>query len=244
MGDEELQKQELEKKEKEEKERAEMEEMERAKQLAEEQRQKETMEEMNKSVKLILLGDSAVGKTKLVERYLQQQYCPQHESTHALTWFRHEWEGKDGKKTQIDLWDTAGQERFNKMHASYYDGAHAAILVFDVLRKPTYKNLPNWLQELRDMRPEIPVVVAANKIDQDPEVKQRQFAFATKNELELLYVSAADGTNVVDLFELAIQNAINHKEKASAEEFKNAQDLKDHHLVEEVQALLRSSAAD
>lgn len=235
MGDEDLQKQELEKKEKEK-------ELEREKQLAEEQKQKETMEEMNKSVKLILLGDSAVGKTKLVERYLQQQYCPQHESTHALTWFRHEWEGKDGKKTQIDLWDTAGQERFNKMHASYYDGAHSAIIVFDVLRKPTYKNLSNWLQELRDMRPDIPVVVAANKIDQDPDVKQRQFAFATKNDLELLYVSAADGTNVVDLFEQAIQNAINHKEKSSAQEFKDAKDLKDHHLVEEVQALLRSSA--
>eukprot|EP00756_Hemistasia_phaeocysticola_P018977 Hpha_TRINITY_DN15629_c3_g1::TRINITY_DN15629_c3_g1_i1::g.99611::m.99611/K07931/RABL2; Rab-like protein 2 len=196
-----------------------------------------------KPVKLILLGDSAVGKTKLVERYLQQQYCPQHESTHALTWFRHEWEGKDGKTTVVDLWDTAGQERFNKMHASYYDGAHSAILVFDVLRKPTYKNLATWLQELRAMRPDIPVVVAANKIDMDPSAKEKQFAFATKNELDLLYVSAQDGTNVVDLFELAIQNAIDYREKFSNTQFKSHQELDDHHIIEEVQTLLRDSAA-
>eukprot|EP01065_Artemidia_motanka_P013681 TRINITY_DN1765_c9_g1_i1.p1 TRINITY_DN1765_c9_g1~~TRINITY_DN1765_c9_g1_i1.p1 ORF type:complete len:246 (+),score=86.78 TRINITY_DN1765_c9_g1_i1:86-739(+) len=204
---------------------------------AEAKQEEEAKADGPRPVKLILLGDSAVGKTKLVERYLQGQFCPQHDSTHALTWFRHAWEGKDGKQHLIDLWDTAGQERFNKMHASYYDGAHSAILCFDVLRKPTYKALTNWLAELRQMRPDIPVVVAANKVDMDPSAKDKQFAFASKNDLELLYVSAADGTNVVDLFELAIQNAVDYQAKFHSQKLDQL-DL--HHMVQEAQDLLRA----
>ncbi|NXT57870.1 RBL2B protein, partial [Pluvianellus socialis] len=64
-----------------------------------------------------------------------------------------------------DFWDTAGQERFQSMHASYYHKAHACIMVFDVQRKVTYRNLNSWYKELREFRPEIPCVVVANKID-------------------------------------------------------------------------------
>merc|ERR1719324_1743254 len=96
-------------------------------------------------VKVILLGDSAVGKSKLVERFLMDGYQPQQLSTYALTLFRHEAKlpvGPDGELAEvaIDFWDTAGQERFNSMHPSYYFKAHACILVFDVGRKSTYKN--------------------------------------------------------------------------------------------------------
>merc|ERR1711988_1219321 len=81
-------------------------------------------------VKVILLGDSAVGKSKLVERFLMDGYQPQQLSTYALTLFRHNTElavGPDGErqKIAIDFWDTAGQERFNSMHPSYYFKAHA-----------------------------------------------------------------------------------------------------------------------
>ena len=87
-------------------------------------------------VKVILLGDSAVGKSKLVERFLMDDYNPRQLSTYALTLFRKncEIEGID-KAVKVDFWDTAGQERFNKMHPSYYYKAHVCILVFDVTRK-------------------------------------------------------------------------------------------------------------
>ena len=65
----------------------------------------------------------------------------------------------------IDFWDTAGQERFSTMHPTYYHQAHACVLVFDVTRKITYKNLSNWYKELRQHRPDIPCVLVANKID-------------------------------------------------------------------------------
>ncbi|KAJ9461944.1 GTP-binding nuclear protein Ran [Diplonema papillatum] len=159
-------------------------------------------------VKVILLGDSAVGKSKLVERYLMGKFCPKMQSTHALTWFEHEAELGSGEKVLVNFWDTAGQERFNSMHDSYYHGAHAAVLVFDVQRKPTYKNLETWLNEMRRMRPEIPVLVAANKIDLDMNVTKKEFNFTKKHDLKLHYVSAATGVNVVEMFQSAIEAGV------------------------------------
>merc|ERR1711998_290650 len=70
-------------------------------------------------VKVILLGDSAVGKTKLVERFLMDGYQPQQMSTYALTLFNYEAE-IEGRKIPVDFWDTAGQERFQSLHPAYY----------------------------------------------------------------------------------------------------------------------------
>ena len=74
----------------------------------------------------VLLGDSAVGKSKLVERFLLKDYHPRQLSTYALTLFRYADE-VDGKQVKVDFWDTAGQERFDNMHPSYYS---AHMLVF------------------------------------------------------------------------------------------------------------------
>ncbi|KAK1327669.1 hypothetical protein QTO34_012958 [Cnephaeus nilssonii] len=165
------------------------------------------------NVKIICLGDSAVGKSNQ----------PQQLSTYALTLYKHT-ATVDGKTVLVDFWDTAGQERFQSMHASYYHKAHACIMVFDVQRKVTYKNLGTWYTELREFRPEIPCVVVANKIDADIKVTQKSFNFARKFSLPLYFVSAADGTNVVKLFNDAIRLAVSYKQ--------NSQDFMDEVLQE------------
>lgn len=86
----------------------------------------------------------------------------------------------------IDVWDTAGQEAFSKMHPSYYYRAHVCILVFDVTRKVTYSHLNDWYKELREYCPDIPVVLAANKIDVDYNVCLQFTAlicFGTQNNI-------------------------------------------------------------
>lgn len=168
-------------------------------------------EDVRKPVKLILLGDSAVGKSKLVERFLMQRYVPVQMSTYALTLFHYDFVTAQGAEVDIDVWDTAGQERFATMHPAYYHGAHACILVFDVTRKATYKNMEKWLAELRGFREHIPILVACNKVDTDPEVINKTFAFSEKNQCPLHYVSAASGMNVVALFEQAIQYAVGYQ---------------------------------
>ncbi|XP_074798916.1 rab-like protein 2B isoform X4 [Natator depressus] len=149
----------------------------------------QTKYDADENVKIICLGDSAVGKSKLMERFLLDGFRPQQLSTFALTLYKYT-TNVDGKNILVDFWDTAGQERFQSMHASYYHKAHACIMVFDVQRKVTYKNLNNWYKELREFRPEIPCIVVANKID------------------------AADGTNVVKLFSDAIKLAVAYKQNS------------------------------
>jgi Rab-like protein 2 len=159
-------------------------------------------------VKIICLGDSAVGKSKLVERYLLDKYKPQLHSTYAVTLFHHTTE-IDGRTVSVDLWDTAGQERFQSMHPSYYHGAHGCVLVFDVSRKVTYKNLTHWYEELRQSRPLIPCILVANKIDVDMNVTSKSFHFAKKHKLPFYFVSACDGTNVVRVTLVLITRLIN-----------------------------------
>jgi len=164
------------------------------------------------ALKIILLGDSACGKSKLVERFLLSDYQQRQLSTYALTLFRHN-STIEGKQVPIDFWDTAGQERFNSMHPAYYHMAHACIMCFDVTRKQTYKNLPDWYKELREYRPGIPVVMIANKIDVDLKVTQKEFGFPKKHNLEFFFCSASDGTNVVAAFEAAIGRAVEYSQK-------------------------------
>ncbi|KAH0617233.1 hypothetical protein JD844_029101 [Phrynosoma platyrhinos] len=154
----------------------------------------------DENVKIICLGDSAVGKSKLMERFLLDGFKPQQLSTYALTLYKYT-TTVDGKTVLVDFWDTAGQERFQSLHVSYYHKAHACIMVFDVQRKVTYKNLGNWYKELREFRPEIPCIVVANKIDADMKVTQKSFNFPRKFNLPFYFVSAADGTNVVKVGE-------------------------------------------
>ena len=166
-------------------------------------------------LKLILLGDSAVGKSKLVERFLCNNYIERQLSTYALTMYRHN-TVLDGQELKIDIWDTAGQECFNSLHPSYYYGAHACILVFDVTRKITYTNLRTWYTEMRRNCPHIPCILIANKIDVDMSVTKRSFAFSTQHQLPFYFVSAADGTNVVkvgtrQIFEEALHLAMAFK---------------------------------
>lgn len=158
------------------------------------------------TIKLILCGDSAVGKSKLgkdlfftkkfeifilylVERFLLDNYSKHTSSTYAITKYIQTINVDGIGLVEVDLWDTAGQERFQSLHPGFYHGAHAAILVFDVTRKQTYKNLSVWYNELRTNRPSIPVIVLANKIDENPKSTEIKFNFAKKNGLVMNYTS-------------------------------------------------------
>lgn len=171
--------------------------------------------ESEPDLKIIVCGDSAVGKSKMLERFLLDDYSNHTQSTYALTIFRHNHsdEDMDARNWAIDFWDTAGQEQFDRVHASYYFQANAAILAFDVTRKITYKNLERWFQEVRVHCPDIPVICVANKIDVQPDMAKKKFNFAEKHSLPFYFASASDGRNVVRVFREAIKLAIKNKEQ-------------------------------
>ncbi len=119
----------------------------------------------------------------------------------------------------VDIWDTAGQESFNELHPTYYYGAHVCILVFDANRKITYKNLQNWYKEMRDNCPHIPVMVIANKIDLDEKATGRRYKFIEDIGCEFNFVSAADGTNVVSVFQKALEMGLHYKQNPHEDDF-------------------------
>lgn len=163
-------------------------------------------------LKVIICGDSAVGKSKMMERFLNDEYCSRTNSTYALTLFRYNHEEPD-RFWAVDFWDTAGQEMFDTLHASYYFQANACILTFDVTRKITYKNLDKWFKEVKRHCPDIPIICVANKIDVDPSMAKKKFNFAVTNQLPFYFVSASDGTNIVKVFTEAIKLAIKNKQE-------------------------------
>ena len=164
-------------------------------------------------LKVIILGDAAVGKSKLVERFMIDDYNPRRLSTHALTIHRKDISiDNDGKSSiTVDFWDTAGQEKFNSMHPSYYYQAHVCLMVFDVTRKQTYLNLHRWYGELRQYCPNIPCILVANKVDVDYMVTRKNFKFPKEHNIPFYFVSSADGTNVVKVFEEAVCAGLGHK---------------------------------
>lgn len=184
-------------------------------------------------LKIILCGDSAVGKSKLVERFLLDDYSPRTLSTYALTLFRYQHteepseERSESRTWEIDFWDTAGQEQFDRLHASYYFQANACILAFDVTRKVTYKNLEVWYKEIRQHCPDIPIICVANKIDIEPAMAKKKFNFPSTHGLPFYFVSSSDGTNVVRVFKEAIALGIKNKEQPPDE------------VMAEIYALLR-----
>ena len=172
-----------------------------------------TEKEMGKpDLKLIIVGDTSCGKTKLVERFLLDSYEQRQLSTYALTMYRHK-TVINNKTYKIDIWDTAGQDQYKKLHSSYYFDADGCIMVFDVTRKSSYENLRHWYGKLREFCGKIPVILVANKIDLKPKIVTKKFKFASKYGIPLFFTSAADGTNAVRIFDEVLRMSIEYRKE-------------------------------
>jgi len=121
------------------------------------------------NVKLLLIGNSSVGKSSLLLRFSDKQWLPEDEASATIgVDFRvHKMEVK-GRKVKMSIWDTAGQERFRTITASYYRGAQGVILVYDVSSRESFEALPRWLEELENyVPPEVVKIVVGNKLDKE-----------------------------------------------------------------------------
>ncbi|XP_042006877.1 ras-related protein YPT3-like [Salvia splendens] len=115
--------------------------------------------------KLVLIGDSGVGKSNLLSRFTKNEFNLESKSTIGVE-FATKSLNIDGKVIKAQIWDTAGQERYRAITSAYYRGAVGALLVYDVTRRSTYENVLRWLNELRGHTdPNIVVMLIANKSD-------------------------------------------------------------------------------
>ncbi|TMS17245.1 Ras-related protein Rab-33B [Larimichthys crocea] len=117
--------------------------------------------------KIIVIGDSGVGKTCLTYRFCAGKFPEKTEATIGVD-FRERLVEIDGEKIKIQLWDTAGQERFRKsMVQHYYRNVHAVVFVYDVTNAASFRSLPAWIEECKQhaLGSEVPRILVGNKCD-------------------------------------------------------------------------------
>jgi small GTP-binding protein len=157
--------------------------------------------------KLVLLGETAVGKSSLVMRFVKRQYTGFLESTIGAA-FLTQSVCLDDATVRFEIWDTAGQERYQSLTPMYYRGAEAAIIVYDVTSHNTFTRAKNWVQELRRQGGGgtdcITIALAGNKADLAADLRQVDVAeaksYADLNCLLFAETSAKTGMNVDELF--------------------------------------------
>ena len=115
--------------------------------------------------KYIIIGDTGVGKSCILSQFLQNKFSPQYDVTVGVE-FGAKLIKINGEPIKLQIWDTAGQETFKSITRSYYRSAAAALLVYDITCKESFKNLTNWLTEVREHgNNKIAIMLIGNKKD-------------------------------------------------------------------------------
>ncbi|KAI0797869.1 GTP-binding protein ypt1 [Abortiporus biennis] len=153
--------------------------------------------------KLLLIGDSGVGKSCLLLRFADDTYTESYISTIGVD-FKIRTIELEGKTVKLQIWDTAGQERFRTITSSYYRGAHGIIVVYDVTDNDTFTNVKQWLQEIDRYASEgVNKLLVGNKSDlTNKKVVEYSVAkeFADQLGIPFLETSAKNATNVEQAF--------------------------------------------
>ncbi|KDP31762.1 hypothetical protein JCGZ_12223 [Jatropha curcas] len=153
--------------------------------------------------KVVLIGDSGVGKSNLLSRFTRNEFCLESKSTIGVE-FATRSIHVDDKVVKAQIWDTAGQERYRAITSAYYRGAVGALLVYDVTRHVTFENVERWLKELRDHTDSnIVIMLVGNKADLRhlrAVTTEDAKAFAEKEKTFFMETSALESLNVENAF--------------------------------------------
>ncbi|PWA63090.1 RAB GTPase [Artemisia annua] len=157
--------------------------------------------------KVVLIGDSAVGKSQLLARFARNEFSADSKATIGVE-FQTKTLVIDQKMCKAQIWDTAGQERYRAVTSAYYRGAVGAMLVFDITKRPTFDHMTRWLEELRGHADKnIVIMLIGNKSDlahtRAVPVEDAQ-EFAERENLCFMETSALEATNVESAFLTAL----------------------------------------
>jgi len=176
------------------------------------------------AVKVVIIGDSAVGKTSLLLRFTEDTFQERIEID-AIESQKDKFLNIDGKIVKLALWDTLGQERFRDLTISYFRDTNGIIIVFDVGSTSSFETVPKWIEEANSQKCKtVPKLLVGNKLD----LKERQVSFETahtfaeERQMKYIETSAMTGENVTAAFETMArecmkQMAVNHQKKSSVD---------------------------
>eukprot|EP01119_Soliformovum_irregulare_P025919 TRINITY_DN971_c0_g3_i1.p1 TRINITY_DN971_c0_g3~~TRINITY_DN971_c0_g3_i1.p1 ORF type:complete len:215 (+),score=40.07 TRINITY_DN971_c0_g3_i1:24-668(+) len=175
-------------------------------------------------LKMLLIGDSGVGKSCFLLRYVEGAFTENFISTIGVD-FKIKTLVVQGKKIKLQIWDTAGQERFQTITTSYYRGAHGILVLYDVTNRVSFDNVKKWMEDIdRHAPPHVARMLIGNKSDVDQQESkpgpdgrtkfQRQITFEEGKQLAesfkqtpFMETSAKTGKNIVEGFEQLAHNA-------------------------------------
>ena len=169
-------------------------------------------------IKLVIIGDSGVGKSNFLFKFIEGQFSPLHVATVGF-----DYKSKiitlpqSKKKVKLQIWDTAGQEKYMSINKNLFQRVQGIILMYDLTKRETFERLTIWLNIIKQMTNEIPIILVANKLDEEDNEESGRIvetdegeAFAKENEFQFLEASGLNGTNVdkvfINISELIIKN--------------------------------------
>ena len=163
----------------------------------------------NQPLKLILIGDGRVGKTSIINKYINNVFNEGEEMTINSSYCERDVLFND-KKYKFSFWDTAGQEKFNSITPIYYRDAKGVLLVYDISNPHSFERVKKWIDEMKEINNDAVFNIIGNKYDLKEQTKLFKTNFiddeiakklANKNKTDLFFTSAKTGENINECFE-------------------------------------------
>eukprot|EP00339_Tiarina_fusa_P015892 CAMPEP_0117045230 /NCGR_PEP_ID=MMETSP0472-20121206/31290_1 /TAXON_ID=693140 ORGANISM="Tiarina fusus, Strain LIS" /NCGR_SAMPLE_ID=MMETSP0472 /ASSEMBLY_ACC=CAM_ASM_000603 /LENGTH=205 /DNA_ID=CAMNT_0004757151 /DNA_START=27 /DNA_END=644 /DNA_ORIENTATION=- len=154
------------------------------------------------SLKLLLIGDSAVGKTCMLLRFSDDVFSQEMVATIGVD-YKTKYIQLDGQTVKLQVWDTAGQERFRNITTAYYRGAKGIFLVYDVTNELSFKHVKTWMEKIQQLADEsVSVMLVGNKCDSAKRVitSERGEELSEKYNVKFIETSALNNTNITKAF--------------------------------------------
>ncbi len=172
---------------------------------------KDTSIQEDYNIKILLVGDSGVGKSNILTRYAQDEFNQDSKATIGIELHNKAFKIND-QYIKVHIWDTAGQERYKSITAAYYKGAKGAMIVYDITRPETFNNVDKWFNEIREMgEKNVQLLLAGNKSDLKHLRAVENSKAIEKAEtlgIGVIETSALDSSNVDEAFKRLINGKL------------------------------------
>ena len=154
--------------------------------------------------KILTIGESGVGKTCVLRRFVENKFLKNHLATIGID-FKTKTLNINNQEIKLKIWDTAGQERFRNITTQYYKGADGIVLVYDVTDEASYEKIRDWMEQIlsNTQQEEIGLVLLGNKCDMEPRNVTEEMGKKMAEELKVNYfeTSALTGQGIKEAFE-------------------------------------------
>ena len=176
-------------------------------------------------IKLIVLGNTSVGKSSFILKYIEDKFVLNYIATLGMDFKQKKLKLKNGQEVKLRIYDTAGQERFKSVAVSFIKKAEGVILIYDIGNKATFESLEEWIKNIKESGKEnLPIILVGNKCDLPPEKRQVELIEgkdkAEEFNIPFFETSCKEGINIKEVFEKIVEDITGKNNLSSGGEFK------------------------